>query len=253
MGAKKRRQAEEAVRKAQEEARYREEQERYRKQMILYGNQALELFESAPKLLITAEKYLDQAEIDFTENAFAPFWDSIENAVKTLGQLDEVIHKIKDNSYNYTGLLKRKYEGIPPQFPLTRQSIEKLAVVGTATANRMEPIVRTAQRNFQFAMIYEQRKTNQILIAGFTNLADAIARMTWEVTESINALGDSVNIMTSALSESIHIISSKMDDTTEKTVQQHKELIKEVSEATEQEKKIIKMLDNIQRGRQPLL
>jgi len=249
---KKERQAREAWQKAQEEAHHREEQEELRKQIFLYVNQTLELFESAPKLLITAEEYLDQAEIDFKENAYSPFWNSIENAVKALGQIDESINEISNNAHKYSNLIK-KYENIPPKFPLTHQSIEKLAVVGMATAKRMEAIVRTAQRNFQFAMIYEQRKTNQILIAGFTNLADAIDRMTWEITESINTLGNSVDIMTSALSESINTISSKMDDATGKIVQQYKELIKEASETTEQEKRIIKMLDNIQRGRKPLL
>lgn len=88
----KRRQAAEAARKAEEVARlqrHREEQQGYREQMIVLREQSLGLFESMPKHLSSAEKYLDQAEVDFADGAFAPFWDSIENAAKTLGHFDE--------------------------------------------------------------------------------------------------------------------------------------------------------------------
>ena len=59
-------------------------------------------------------------------------------------------------------------------------------MVATATAERMQAIVRKAQRNFQFATIYEQRKTNQILVAGFTTLAQALNQMTGQITASIS-------------------------------------------------------------------
>lgn len=231
--------------------RHREEQQGYRKQMIVFGEQSIGLFESMPKHLSSAEKYLDQAEVDFADGAFAPFWDSIENAAKTLGRFDEGIHHIKDNSSRYTELI-RKYEDTPPQFPLARQSVAKLGV-GTATAERMKAIVRTAQRNFQFATIYEQRKTNQILVAGFTNLAQALDRMTWQITASIDDLAGSVDVMTSTLNESMRAIHSRMGDIAERTSQHHDELMEEASEGATRERKALEMLDNIQRGRRPSL
>lgn len=157
---------------------------------------------------------------------------------------DEGVHHIKDNSSRYTELIE-KYEGTPPEFPLARESISKLGV-GTATAERMQAIVRKAQRDFQFAMIYEQRKTNQILVAGFTNLAQALNDMTWRITASINDLATSVNGMTSTLNESMQAIHSRMGDI-------HKELSKEASERASREKKALEMLDNIQRRRRPFL
>lgn len=252
--AEKRRQAAEAAREAEEKARlrrYREEQQGYRKQMIVFGEQSLGLFESMPKHLSAAEEDLDQAEVDFADGAFAPFWDSIEKAAKTLGRFDEGVRHINDNSSRYTELIK-KYEDTPPEFPLARQSVAKLGV-GTATAERMKAIVRNAQRNFQFATIYEQRKTNQILVAGFTNLAQALDRMTWQITASIDDLASSVDVMTSTLSESMRAVHSRMGDIAETTSRHHEELRKEASEGAARERKALEMLDNIQRGRKPSL
>jgi hypothetical protein len=238
---------EEAERKAKEEARlqrHREEQQGYRKQMVDLGEQTIGLFESMPQHLDSAEKWLDRAEVDFADSAFAPFWDSVENATKWLAHFDEGIHHIKDNSLRYTELIK-KYEDTSPQFPLARQSVEKLGV-GSVTAKRMQSIVRQAQRNFQFATIYEQRKTNQILVAGFTNLANALNEMTWRITDSINNLAGSIDGMASTLSESMQAIHSRIGDI-------HEEFSKEASERTVREEKALEMLDNIQRRRKPSL
>lgn len=247
MEEKKRRQAA----KAEEETRLRWEQGGYRDQMITLGEQSMIVFESMPTHLRTAEQYLDQAEIDFADGAFAPFWDSIENAAKTLGRFHEGVCCIKNNSSRYTELIK-KYENTPPIFPLAPQSVSKLGV-GTATAERMKAIVRTAQRNFQFAVIYEQRKTNQILVAGFTNLAQALDRMTWQITDSISELASSVDGMTSTLNDSMHAIHLRVDDIAQSSAQRDREASKEASERAAREKKVLDMLDNIQRGRKPLL
>lgn len=248
----KRRQAAKAQREAEEAARlqrHKEEQQGHHKQMIVLGDQSLALFESMPKHLTSAEEHLDQAEIDFADGAFAPFWDSIEAAAKTLGHFDESARRINHNSSSYGDLIKN-YEDTPPVFPLAPQSIAKLEV-GKATAERMQVIVRKAQRDFQFATIYEQRKTNQILVAGFTNLAQALNEMTWRITDSIDALTSSVDGMTSTLDESMRSIHSRMGDIAEETRQHHKEISKEGSERRAREEKAIEMLDNIQRGRRP--
>ena len=226
----------------------------YHKKMIVLGEESISFFERLPKYLESAEKYLDQAKANFSYGAFAPFWDSIEEATKMLGHFDENIQRIKSNSSIYTTLIG-KYEDTPPQFPLTRQSVTKLDV-GAETAKRMSVIVWTAQRNFQFATIYEQRKTNQILVAGFANLAVALDQMTWKITRSIDDLAGSVDVMTSTLDESLSAIHSRVgnvvdivEKASQQTSQQHDELMEKTSEGAKREEKVLKMLDNIQRGR----
>ncbi len=251
---KERRQAEEAARKAAEEARIKQhkaEQDGYYTQMIVLGDNSLTLFESMPEYLKSAEEYLNQAEIDFSDGAFAPFWGSIENTAKTLGHFDEGVKNIKNNSSQYTDLIKR-YENVPPQFPLESKSVEKLTV-GTSTAERMKAIVRTAQRNFQFATIYEQRKTNQILVAGFTNLAQALDQMAWQITASIDNLAGSVESMASTLNESMNTINSRLGDIAEANIEHNSEVVKLESERVAREEKALEMLDNIQHHRKSSL
>ena len=243
---------EEAARQAEERARlerHQKIQQEYRQQMVVLGDQSLGLFEYTAQYLRDTESYLDQAEADFTEGVFAPFWDSIEMAVNTLGHFDKNVCQIKTDLSSYTELID-KYEDVPPEYPFSRQSIDKLAI-GRTTAERMKSIVRKAQGKFEFAMIYEQRKTNQILVAGFTNLAQALNGMTSRITTSIYNLTDSVDAMRLQQSESMQAIQSRMDNFSATTIQHHEQLSKEASAREDREKKIVEMLDNIQHKRKP--
>jgi hypothetical protein len=246
--------AKEAEQKAAEEARIRkhnEEQYGYRKEIIVLGENSVSLFESMPEHLKSAEEYLNQAEFEFSEGAFAPFWDAIEEATNTLGYFDEGINNIIYNSSRY-GDLVLDYEGVAPKFPLACESVKKLSV-GTSTAKRMKHIVRIAQRNFQFATIYEQRKTNELLVEGFTNLAQALDKMTWKITDSIDNLASSVDSMALTSDDSMKAVCSRLDDLAEKNNKYNSEVIKLESDRIAREKKALEMLDNIQCHRKPSL
>lgn len=191
---------------------------------------AMRRFQEASKWLSHADEFLDWAERYFDEHAFAPFWDSIEGAAKNLAYLHESIPHIKQSFFDYSELT-RNYPGTPPRFPLAPQSIKWLDI-STSVAKRMDAIVQKAQRDFEFAMIYEQRRTNQILVAGFTTLGDALDGMTRQIETSIHNL-------TSSLVEEIRELESSLTGI-------HDELSEGMSEALEK-------LDSIQRRRRPLL
>jgi len=246
--------AAEAERAAAEADRLREHQLKrlnVLQQIASLGEQSLALFESMPRQLTDGEKALDQAEADFAEGAFAPFWDSIERAAVSLGRFDEAAHQISNNSTRYSELAK-KFEGSPPKFPIARQSASRLAV-GTTTSERMKAIVRKAQRNFQFATIYEHRKTNQILVKGFTNLGQALDQMTNRITSSIDDLGGQIEDMTSSFDG----VASNLYDATsyslEQSGDQYRDLLQHLSGQAAREKRALQMLDNIQRHRRPSL
>lgn len=251
-----RQQREELARQQQQKAeelasqqRHREEQVEYGRQIVAFNEQSFTLYETAPKYLIWAEQLLDRAEIDFNDHVYSPFWDSIESVNKELANFNASIREINDISSRYIQLIKM-YEGTPPEFSLTHQLVLKLGV-GTETAKRMHIIVRRAQSDPNFAMIYEQRKTNKILIKGFANLAGALAEMTNQITSSIYELTSSVDGLNSSVYENTQEIYSQMDSSTEIIVHQHGELLSEVSGLAERQKKAVEMLDNIQRGRKP--
>jgi hypothetical protein len=238
--------------RTEEEARlqrYRTEQEGYLKEMVSLSKQSIDLFESMPQYLNNAERNLDQAEKDFNEGAFAPFWDSIETSANMLGRFNEGVRRINEHSSRYTELLGL-FAGTHPRFPVALRSVSKLQV-GTGTAQRMAVIVRNAQRNFQFATIYEQRKTNQILVSGFTNLAQALVQMTSRITSSIEELSNSVGFMTSTIEESARISHSRQEAILEATIQSREEFSEQATEQAQREERALEMLDNIQRGRRP--
>jgi uncharacterized protein YfcZ (UPF0381/DUF406 family) len=250
--AREREDAAEAERKAKELAdqeRYRSEQTALRRRMSDMGAQSLDAFEKLPTHLSLAEQYLDRAQVDFAERAFAPFWDCVESTAKQLGHFDEGVRRIKTNTAAYSELIT-EYASSPPPFPLAQRSVERLSVA-SSTAKRMGNVVRNAQRDFQFATIYEQRKTNQILVAGFTNLAHALDQMTWQITASIDDLSKSVHVMTGKLDQSLGAINSTMSELREQGSAHHLQLMDQATNAAARETKALVMLDNIQRGRRP--
>lgn len=252
---KKRKEAEEeelAAFRAEARKRARQEkQDEYLTQINLCSEQALSTYENLHKHLDSADGHLDQADIFFSENAFAPFWDSIESATNMLGLYSEGVRDIQTNLDAFKNIIN-KYEGSPIAFPLSRQSTDILSA-GTLVADRMKSIVRNAQRNFQFSMIYEQRKTNQILVAGFTNLAQALDQMTFHITSSIDDLSRSIDSLSSNVVETARAASSQLSDIADIEKQSLSEMKKQASDRAFREKRAMLMLNNIQRRRKPLL
>jgi hypothetical protein len=257
---RRRREAEEARRRAEEELRlrqYREQQESSLRQLIALCDNSLSLFEAGPNYLVEAERQLDRAGVDFAESAFAPFWDAIETAAVNLGRFNQGVQNINSNLAQYSQVAKQ-YAGTPPTFPLAPGSVKKLGV-GNSTADRMKTVVRTAQRNFQFATIYEQRKTNQILVAGFRSLADALNEMSYRIASSIGDLANSVgglatsvDAMHATVDSSSRAIHSQIGRVIDVHAEHHDEILQDSGRRAKREEKVIEMLDNIQRGRKPL-
>ena len=197
---------------------------------------AVKMFESLPEEIKTAELALDKAEEEFEDGAFVPFWDVVERAVTHLARFDQVINQILSQSCSYKLMLK-DYDSPPPVFSL---NIDKLPDA-SSTADKLQRIVRRAQKNFHFTTIYEQRKTNQILVQGFQSLGQALSDMTYRIESSIDALSE---FFSNSMSD---LVRSNRENALE-----IKDQLKTDSEARKNhEKKERDMLDNIQRRRKP--
>ncbi len=231
-----------------EHRRRRQEQEACRDRIIALNIESVTLFESLAIQLEGAERQLDRAEQEFTNHAFAPFWDAIEEAAGALARFDERVRQITAKSSHYMQLIQKYSEGPAPEYSLPPDSIARLRV-GTVLAERMRSVVRNAQRDFQFAMIYEQRKTNQILVAGFTSLAQALDRMTDQVTSSIYDVTEAVRATTAELTA----INSQVAHTGDAMKAAHSEILDAFAGQATRHDKAIAILDNIQRGRSPIL
>jgi methyl-accepting chemotaxis protein len=147
------------------------------------------------------------------------------------------------------------------------------------SAGRLQRIVRKAQRNFEFATIYEQRKTNEILIAGFATLGEAIYGLGSRLEQSIGMLCERIDDLSSSMEkmnkkiiDAVRDVSSAVGEVSYR-VGDVSSLLEEVSsgvghlssaieaadtraqatisEQAARQEKANKMLDNIQRHRVP--
>jgi hypothetical protein len=143
-----------------------------------------------PKNVSLAEQALDNAIIEYNDGAFSPFWDEIEKSVKSLALFQVDVNRVLLQSKEYKERSKNYDPEVLPLFHVTAFNFPN----PTKTQFRLKSIVREAQKNFQFATIYEQRKTNQILVKGFGSLAEAISEMGGRIATSIDALADVVEI-----------------------------------------------------------
>ena len=214
-------------------------QNRVRERLSHLNEESLSLIESMPGCVATAESHLDQAEVEFADRAFAPFWSAVEHAARSLAGIHESVQKLECNSGEYAALLTQ-VRGQAPSFAVTCRATSRLSIA-TATSQRMHGIVRRAQRDFEFSVIYEHRKTNQILVAGFTHLAQAIDEMASRLSASIDGLTASVDKMTTALDETLRRLSSKSGNRTTETP----------DSAANREQRVMENLDAIAWARYP--
>lgn len=239
---------------AKNEARSRDEEEKKRKQQEYDTNQqhvtqrlrgfvseSATIFRNLPKYIDASERALDQAQIEFDDGAFAPFWDAVERAANHLASFSLGIQNIHDHSLNYKSE-KLKINSAPPPFQLDIDALPD----ATHTANRMRSIVRIAQKNFHFATIYEQRKTNKLLVTGFTSLGEALSEMSYRIESSMSALSSSISEISVNNQEYSKSLITGIESLRE-------EVQSDAAARRDHERKERDMLDNIQRGRKPLL
>lgn len=165
-----------------------EEAEFYSKQLNEILTKSKEIVnEILPHFESSAKASIEIAKVDFSENAISPFWDKIEEASKLLAYYKEAIEQLAFNGELYSKVLEGKKHNFPTPFPIgTNISISQNLL------DDFNQTIRKAQTKFEFANIWEHRKTQTILIAGFQTLAQAINNMKIEILNSISELNISI-------------------------------------------------------------
>ncbi len=118
---------------------------------------------------------------EFRDGAFAPFWDAIEDAVNDLARFNQLVDYAREtvNEVRNTKLLPT----------VVAKPLPAIVVPDAVPATRtLNDLVKQAQRDFQFSVIFEQRKTNQILTAGFRSLSDALNEVGSRIDDSVSSL-----------------------------------------------------------------
>jgi len=115
-----------------------------------------------------ASDHLNIAEKEYSSNTFSMFWDAIEIVAQDLDELAFLVWALSVK-------IKRDYEretseltNFPPFFFLE-------AIPDTSDIiNKYDKLVRQGFSNYQFASIWEARRTRETIIVGFKSLENAI-------------------------------------------------------------------------------
>lgn len=140
-----------------------------------------------PYFEFSAAENLKKAKVEFIENAYSPFWSEIEGASRFLAYYKEALNQLCFNSELYTASLQNKRHNFPLPFPFaTNISISR------SFLDDYNTLVRKAQTNPTFSIIWEQRRNSNILSAGFSTLEYAVKNMTNEISYAITELSHSL-------------------------------------------------------------
>jgi hypothetical protein len=184
------------------------------------------------KHLRQTKSYLRHAEEEYNDNAFAPFWDAIEGAARSLADHNKNVKQLSKNAELYYKSLQGRRHTFP-SFPVQPEMLPNVLPV----LNEFRRVVRLGQTNFQFAQIWEHYKDRQVMMAGFRYFGEAINNLRGTVEHSISDLRASVS---SSLAKSIieeintrDVIADAGERLNERLLEQNR------------------MLDNIQHERKP--
>ena len=204
-------------------------------------------------ILNKSDVALSRAQKFFTERAYTPFWDSVEDAVELLRQFDRRVTSINYSAKEYRAQLEG-WEHTFPSFPVRSEDLPE----PDALMKRLGDRIAEAQRDFQFASIFEQRRTTSAIVTGFRNTQEAISSLRNDIVNSLSELQYS-------LESGLGNISSNIQEGFEGLAQQQDQAAGELRESLEDRsaktsKKDAKhdefvegALDNIQNRRKPRL
>ena len=192
---KKRRREEEQERQLEEERQRDTLNSTIRERLVPLSETSKEILLSLKQLVSEASTHLDEAEREFEERTFAPFWDKVEDTTNQLAAYHQGVKRVERNATKYTRRASRlsdRASRLGVSIPRFDMPEDELPDARPVTA-RLWQVRRQAQGDFQFATIYEQRRTNQILYDRFGTLESAIDRMHSSIGDALGDLAISLN------------------------------------------------------------
>ena len=147
-----------------------------------------------PQCLSKAANSLQRAEQEYKDNAFSPFWDAVENAAQQLAVFNDKAKQISRFADQYYGGLNGRRHTFP-SFPVNSSNLANPSSV----INELRRVVRMGQTNFQFANIWEHRRTREVMTAGFRTLGEAVSNLGSTVENAVYGLQQSISTDTARL------------------------------------------------------
>ena len=145
------------------------EAERVTNCAINYVSSAIEQVDSLNTNMCRASQLIEQADYEFRQNAYSPFWDKVHASIAQLARCQVNIECLKD----YARLYSEALEGRQHNFPVYPVGLNLVPDI-TRVSQDLQRVIRQGQTNFQFSSIYEQRRTREVMVAGFKSLGEAV-------------------------------------------------------------------------------
>lgn len=146
------------------------------------------LKESLPALLDRAAFHVSRAEIELKDDSVGAFWDEVENATRCFAQYSNGVEAISSISENHA----KRRAALPVQYQPEPLALQALAD-GEHIVLRMGKLVKQARRNPQWESIFQQRRTNDILVHGFHNLGNALETLQEAIASRFNDLAETLH------------------------------------------------------------
>jgi hypothetical protein len=204
------------------------------------------------KLLGQIEASINWSQQLFRERAYSPFWEWIDNTVVLLQQFDRRVGRINEKAKEYYSNLAER-EHTFPAFPIKSEQLPN----PESLIMRLQKQIAEAQRDFQFSTIFEQRRTTSAVVAGFSNMQDAIRNLQNEVVNSISNLQSALESGLENISSNLREGFDGMKESQQQSAAELRDTLdKHAKEESERDAKHHKFteaaLDNIQNHREPL-
>ena len=231
---------------------------------------------SLPVILSAAESSLDTAQSEYDEGLYSPFWEAMEKAVQYMSSFERLLQQIvfthekyqeKQGGFNFEDQQQYGGSGSSLARELVPFSLGVKVLPDLApTKERMKRLYRLAQKNADFANIYEHRRNTAAIIEGFRSLGDAVTSLGDRIETEVRYLGDTFEFRLADLGTAMREAGEQMQRQQESLLAEarswreearggHAELVSVARENAEraergaQERR--EMLDNIQRRRKP--
>lgn len=124
------------------------------------------------------DKTLLKATQSFDLREFTPFWEQIERAITGLQSAQHRAVKVEELSERHLAAVKALADELPlgQWHPLPLKMADR-SIALTDRIDRAGELVRRAQRDFQFAQIWELRRNTAAITSGFLGLGAAVDQL----------------------------------------------------------------------------
>lgn len=135
-----------------------------------------------------ASSWLQSAEREYADSAFAPYWEAIEQATIQFAKYGQKIDDLSRIAGQYYGTLAGRNHTFPI-FPVRLNSLPNVE----KTLAEFYRVNRLGQTKYEFAQIWEHYKDRKVMLGNFEFLGVAIKNLEYAIEAALAGLESSIS------------------------------------------------------------